>query len=622
MKRRKAISAAVAVGSLACLAAWAAFGPRVHESERPGDRGGEQDSAATAIVPVDGWAIGQKRAYDVTLAGRFDGQGGDKASQAFRLDADFRLSVAPFAKDAHGTSLRVELVPTRVQQTMDGKASDTSAAARSAFAEPIALSVAPSGAIKRVYMNPAIDPLLHGVARSLVSALQVVVPDDRRVATWSVIERDSTGEFVAAYRRTGELELEKTRQKYLDNIDPKIGFQRRDRRGTTRLSLLETGIPRQIDAGYEETIAAKEARMTARTQIRMRLVSVEDAAAQPVAMIRDHGSSLDAAPATSEQPEAHYAALAKGQTIAGLARALSEIDAEDAHARAAVMQKLDAVFRAQGEPAVAEAAAFIRGAESADDARVFMGALEGAQTPAAQRALIGLVGDASVAHEHRLTSLVHLGLGASPTAETLRSLKTLAEDPELDQDLRSTALLALGGSLRKADPLVTQEGDTPSVQYLLDRARLASSVDERQLALDALGNTGHQDALAALDKALDDDYPGLRASAVSSLRHIGDPKADTLLADTALGDGDSRVRAQALGALRYRPLTQETQAALVDALEHDEDAVVRLVAIDIAIHHMRDNKPLAAALEHASQHDAEANVRDRARQALHSGESG
>jgi HEAT repeat protein len=48
----------------------------------------------------------------------------------------------------------------------------------------------------------------------------------------------------------------------------------------------------------------------------------------------------------------------------------------------------------------------------------------------------------------------------------------------------------------------------------------------------------------------------LRASAASGLRHIGDPKADTLLADTALGDDDSRVRAQALGALRYRAIAR------------------------------------------------------------------
>jgi hypothetical protein len=57
-------------------------------------------------------------------------------------------------------------------------------------------------------------------------------------------------------------------------------------------------------------------------------------------------------------------------------------------------------------------------------------------------------------------------------------------------------------------------------------------------------------------------------------------------------------------------------------LEHDEDSVMRLMAIDIATRHMRDNKPIAAALEHASQHDAAANVRDRARQALRGGESG
>lgn len=613
MNRRKLIPFLLAValaGSTALLLALRA--PSASSSASAARSGADATRSGWGAIPTDGRDVGQKRVYEVALETTFDSKGGGKPAQTFGLTGDFRLSVTAFASDDHRTSVRAEIAPARVRQNRNGAAVDTTAETQRALAEPIALSIAHSGMIERVYMDAKIDPLLHGVARAVLSALQFVAPADRRAESWSATEEDSTGKFVAGYRRTGELEFAKTRDRYLDDISSNMGFHRRERKGPTQLTLLRSGILEHVDSAYEEAIVSDSAEMRARTRVRLRLVSVEQTDAEPVAMSRANAGSLTQSPAATRRPAEHYAELAKGQSVAGLSRVLVETDPDDTHGRMAVMYKLDALFRTQGDAAVAEAAQAVRSTESDDDARVIMGALEAAHTPAAQRALTELAADATVPSDRRITSLMHLGLAEAPTSETLGSLRTMADNPELDDELRSTALLALGGSLRNADPSLPQDEGAPSVDYLLERASAASSEEERRLALDALGNSGHGQALDTIDDALGDAEPGMRATAASALRHIDDAKADGMIADTALADDDASVRAQALSALRYRSLTKETETALLDALSHDEDVAVRLTALEVAAHHMQEHAQLGKALAHASEHDAEAAVRARA----------
>jgi hypothetical protein len=565
----------------------------------------------------DAWPVGQKRTYDVNLSTTLVGKG-EQGTQEFALTADLHMALTAFARTSHATSVRVELSAEQVRQRKNGAESVTTADFNHALEKPFAISIAHSGTIVQIYLETGSDPMVHGIVRALISGLQFVPPADGKQLRWSNTETDSTGEFVAEYQRVSELGFKKSRRKYIGGIDQSFGLRKRDRTGITELKMLDDGTPRLVDSRYVEVLDSDRAKMRAETRVHMRLTAVERVQVEAVVMSKRNAGTLAAPPTSIRRPADHYAQLAAGQSVAGVLRQLEQSDRDDPHARSALMHKLEAVIRMQGDAAAAEAAASVRSLANDADAQIVMGALDDAQTPAAQRALRELASDANLSSDQRITAIMHLGLGADPTAETLEGLQHMVDSPELNQEQRDTALMALGGSLRNADPMLKAPIEA-SMDYLLGQATTARTAQEHINAISSLGNTGNSAAMSTLEQALKSPEAPFRAAGVSGLRHMQEEKVDALIAGTARDDDDAQVRSYALGTLRYRSLTSETKAALLAAAEQDPDVSVRLVAVDVLAEHMDKDTTLVAALLRSSKRDANETVRSRAHQLLEGG---
>jgi hypothetical protein len=574
-------------------------------------------AAEWQALPRDAWRIGERRSYQVdqrTLVSSKQPEG----SGSLELSGSFELTLTPFAQDARGTAVRVELRARDVKRAQNGQSTSLTAEVAAQLSKPMAIIVDGTGAIRRLFVDPGVDLTTNGLARGILSALQVVAPEPATQRAWSADEQDSSGEYVAQYERTGPLAVRKRKSGFKTGRDPVLHAQQRKRSATVELVLArDSGIPERIDGTQNEVSVLQEGELRTSHQVRLVLQSVTQVTPVALALDRTHESTLLDGPRSLRLSPSQYAEIARGHSVQSLLRDLQTGDRADDDARAQLMSRLEAVLRTGGDSAIGEASRAVRELQDDADARVVMGALDGARSPAAQDALLGLANAQSLATDRRHTALMHLGLTEEPTVETLEGLRAMSEDGELDPELRDTAELALGGALRQAGSETLSKTST-SAQYLIERLDAASTTPERTLALEALGNTGSDQALPALKLALADSSPPVRASAANALRHLQSPDADAQLAKIASGDADANVRSSALRALIPRALTSGTRAGLISALGQDADVVVRMTAVDVMSKYLDQETGFQQALEQCSEHDPDARVRERATAVLDS----
>jgi hypothetical protein len=370
------------------------------------------------------------------------------------------------------------------------------------------------------------------------------------------------------------------------------------------------GVPVKVNGKQVSTLKVSGHGMQTSSLLTLSLIAIDKVEVQPVALAGKRSSTLaanDVAPPLSRE---HYEERARGRTVESTLKELRALRTDQPSERAELMSSLEAVLRVQGSAATAEAARAVRDMERDADAELVMGALHDSQTPEAQQALIDLARDKQLPIGRRDTALVDLGIQQKTTADALDGLRALSKDATLEPELRDTALLAMGGAARSADAKAL--ADSHAVDYLLERLGEASSNKDRMLALDALGNTGSEQAIDAMKQALRSDDAAIRETAANGLRHIPGGEADDLLSREAATDPSPLVRSRAVSSLAYRKLDDETRATLVNSLETDKDAGVRLSALNVMSKFVEDDETLAAAVTQASDKDLDGRVRSRA----------
>jgi HEAT repeat protein len=568
-------------------------------------------AAEWQALPRDDWHVGQRRRYAVVQRSRIASKHSE-GSGSIELAGSFELTLTPFAQDARGTAVQVELRARDVTRTLNGQRASLTAQVAAQLAKPMAMVVDSTGAIRKLFVDPSVDLTTNGLVRGALSALQLVAPEPTTRRSWSVDEQDSSGEYVAQYERTGPLTVRKRKSRFKNGRDPVLNAQQRTRSASFALVLAQgSGIPERIDGTQDEVSVLQQGELRASLQVQLVLEAVTQVTPVALALDPKHESSLLDGPRSIRLGPSQYAEIARGHSVQSLLRELQTGDRSDDDARAQLMSRLEAVLRTAGDSSIAEASRAVRELQDDADARVVMGALDGAHSPAAQDALLGIANAKKLSTDRRNTALMHLGLTEEPTVETLEGLRAMSEDGELDPDLRGTAELALGGALRQAGSETLSQTST-SAQYLVERLDAASTVPERTLALEALGNSGSDQALPALKTALEDSSASVRASAANALRHLQNPEADAQLAKIASGDADTNVRSSALRALIQRTLTDETRKALSSALGQDPDVVVRMTAVDVMSKYLDQESGFQQALKQCSEHDPDTRVRERA----------
>lgn len=153
-------------------------------------------------------------------------------------------------------------------------------------------------------------------------------------------------------------------------------------------------------------------------------------------------------------------------------------------------------------------------------------------------------------------------------AEAVRDLVRHADDA------RPQVLRALEGALRDDDPRV------------------------RALAATALSDVGGKEALAALLVAVEDDDAHVRQMAISALGELGDPRAGERLR-RALGDARPEVRFQAVIAFPRVTAREEDALDAVLAATEDDDPLVAHIAVRMAEELAGEGKPDERAVARA-----------------------
>ncbi len=537
-------------------------------------------------ITTERWVVGEQRTYRLSSTRTLVSAGNELT---FELGGTWRVSVTD--RDADAVQLRCVLDKPSLR--IDGRAAP--ARLLSGLAAPLHVRADLDGRVESVAFSPVAGAFARMLLKSVVADTQVAGADGGSVS-WTAREDEPTGRYVAEYQRVGTDRIRKQKRRFVRVTS--VGGQPLPADLEVRVLRSRTDI--ELDAHRVARLELTEAvrfhagrglDFEGRVHTRLELLDTSrvDVATAPaswtfVALATVEGSAAE----TAAQ---HDAQLLDGATYEALVRDLS---AGEDSLRYRALVRMRSLFRLEPEAAL-QAIATLREATDAQAAGALLGALSSAGTPESQVALSIAAADPEVPSTTRRSAVQQLGLSEAPTAATADSLRE-----QLDGEHGGVAALAAGRVAR-------ERGDASLVETLLDRLESAEGRRERVAALHALGNTGDASALPALETALDDAEPAVRAAAASALRFVEDADADALLG-AALADTDRLVRRRALAALAERDIVPVLDA-LERLLEVEPSAGVRLRAVQLLARHVDASPGVVELLMRVAARDPSPSVR-------------
>jgi HEAT repeat protein len=246
--------------------------------------------------------------------------------------------------------------------------------------------------------------------------------------------------------------------------------------------------------------------------------------------------------------------------------------------RAAAVQTLAAALRLR--PNDTTILATLLAGKDSEEERLQAGlidALGQAGTLEAQGVIVGLLNDAHSPPARRLRVLRALSFIQDPAEKLVRAVESLALGPNHD-DAQVPAVYALGAL---AFTLAAKNSPQAAriTKEIVAHLEAASTVQARIALLDALGNAGQREGMAAIARALKDPSPLLRGNALESLRRIGGADIDVMIAD-GLKDAVPAVRQAALSTIGYRQVDSYREILKAMAIK-DEEPGLRQQALRI-----------------------------------------
>ncbi len=551
------------------------------------------------------WDTGLHRTYALELTTRL---AGDAQPIEIRVRGDWQVTVVDGGEE-HAT-LRVQLGSPAVSSGGQSAPPDMIGE----MARPWFVELDGEGRLEAAWFEHGVGRASRDLLKTVAAYLQYGPPggDAQRV------EQDSTGTYQAEYASSGSHELTRTKAHYISIVTARGPVAPRDVGGPdvkasgARFELDEEGWPARVTVDEQLAVAVPESTQRYAATVALRAERTDAGRRGDLA-----GAFAAARPGLrryaplAEAPDARDVAADLDRQQLGGADYRQLVDelrgARDPHAEVAVQRRLRALFALHPGEA-RRAAELLRGRGLSDSGKqTVIAALAAAGTPEAQQVLVDSLGEPSTT-ELRQQTLSSLGMTPAPTAETLGALRAIAEAPAEAAD-RHTALLAFGNAAR--------HGDEDAVAWLLERLQSASTSGDVAIYLRALANTRDPRALPAIVERLRSNEPEIRGAAVSALRLIDEPTVDGLIGKVLLGDGDGRVRSEAVFAATYRPL-DPMLPVLEGALQRDPEAYVRMRVVELLGQRRRESAACDPLLARTAQHDGDPEVRRAAAQALRS----
>lgn len=579
-----------------------------------------------------GWQAGHRYTYRFAL--------GSSVSFAGQTAADHELSgtlrLTCMTRSTDEIMLRVEVESPRVTSKSAAEQAELEQALPS-LAAPF-FATFKHGIVTGLRIAPGMGARAVGTYRSLVAALQLAQPIGAK-QRWQARERDTTGEYLAEYRREPDGLVQKRKLRYLSLLVPS------DDRGKLPASLLP-----EVTSSRAELRATREGQpllVELQEQLALRQVEMPMLAVNRVSLrwLSDQGTSLE----ESERKLAETRPLGVDEALTTEADAAA-LDRVRIAGKSfeAITAELAALPRAGMLPS----ATSDRPSEQDEQPNSEHEQVEHQQR---RRQLQGLIAAlaATFRQEPRTTeqaldqikagapiqSDLLDGLAASGSEASHVALIRLLESPDADAALRHAAVFALSRTPKPSEAairalathvnddyvgtqalyglgtfcrILRQAGDAAASEALgrLLVQRLSAADGELAVtrALRAISNSGYAPALPVVRPFLDDTRDAVRADALEAIRLMEAPDVDPLLASRLTGDGDNSAQLAVLNALPVRKPTPALAQALSVAMRNT-DPHVRYRAVEVAAAWLGRRPELRAALARVARHDSEEKIR-------------
>lgn len=337
-----------------------------------------------------------------------------------------------------------------------------------ALRTPHYISYGTDGHVEHVYVPRDFDPIASGLIRSLAASTQVVDGN----GAWEATERDTTGEYVASYRRQGNV-IEKTKLRYV----PSDRYEVSDLAARSTIHVDAARWPTQVEEAHAMRVTLRKTLdVVSKSRLQMQLVDVNTIAVGSVELADYVALALDATPTADRAREDR--ALVAGASLDDI---LAELDRGDADPQR-VFARLGAIMRLDPSTTDDVLARIDAGAKHTD---VLIDALGDTGTPEAADALVTVLDSDDLDADARARAAVAMATVANPTVDMTNALARALDSNEPDVRMASSLALAW------RHPTSVHRAVEPSVDEL-GAARSSSEMrpGERSFAPVTRGVTG------------------------------------------------------------------------------------------------------------------------------------
>jgi len=571
------------------------------------ERHGAAATVGGSAIPAGEPAPGTQRRWSLELVATLS-PSDDAPAQTARLTGDWVTTIS--AVRPHERDVACELRDARVAGMGSSSNGQDVGALRRRLSRRFFVTQRKDGADLRVYFPRDMPPADRNLLLLVVTEVQLVEPANAG-ATWTALERDGAGLYLAAYRRDGDAGILKRKVRYVEldglaaapgltvGVDPSerrfvvdgtasiLSYEGADRlRLTTELTkdqalvmatTIRLGDPRE---GFDPQLAGSLEHASA--ELEQSSIRTQDVDPEIQLRRRDE-------------------ALLTGHTAAEL---LAAADAPTPGPRLA--ERLSALFRLHPETIASALDRARRGAGT----KTLLDALGAAATPQAVGAIAGLSHDSTLAAAIRADALTALVQLQHPSGAAMRlPLDLLDQD---DASLRYAARLAAGALARAGR--VDHRTDADAIDRALgDRFGGEPDAARRLELLAAMGNSAGPSLAFVLLRTLRDGAAPERAAAARSLRFVEGADTDRELAAAIEADHDARVRDAAIFAVRFRPFAP-FMAAVERAATGDASESVRVAAVNLLGARLDADASVREVLSRVAGDDPKPGVRRLAEQ--------
>lgn len=564
----------------------------------------EMDLGQGLSLPLRQWNAGASYVYDLDSIRSMTIHKNDAVDQALRYRVVGQLSLTVMGREGNQVRLRADLLPKQVDVSPKSDKNGVDLLAGTFY-----LITTTKGEIKEYFFPKNIAVEARTLLSGIVNSLQVIRADGNS-AKWQTIEADVSGQYSASYSAKDASTIEKSKNQYLRTRSPS-GFLPMQK--DTQFAVTSTANFALDDSGWPKSLTEKETLEVSTLGMR---VTGSIASTIKLTGVTNHPEWTGDFPEGVESErvsEAQAMALSKknadinmvgGRSFAQIAL---ELNAKTNDGRSRAQARMAALFRVNPEEAKNAVEEVLHGSGDDNSKRRLIGALGSAGTPEAQHELARLL-ESPEAEDLRVNAAVALGLSKNPTQETMQALDKAADSK--NSALANASILATGNAVRAMN--ADQSGNTTdAVQSLIDGLANATTDAQKQLYLDALGNTGDVRALAAIMPYLTNASVQLRATATTAMKFMNGPVADQAII-TAFSDAEMLIRRAAVFTVAFRPIAG-VLPALDTLLKTEKEMTVRMEILSAMNTKLAEETAVIESVTWAMDNDPSPKVREFAK---------